>query len=92
VTELSPLIFWWLNTARCRCHLVSKQELEHYPVSISCLHKFTLAIYSDFRALVIVPERRITDEFTNVQHPLNITGVSKRRHKKRFVMNALDKL
>jgi hypothetical protein len=24
-----------------------------------------------------MPERRITDEFTNAQHPLNMAGVSK---------------
>jgi hypothetical protein len=31
--------------------------------------------------LVSVPERRITDEFTNVQHPLNMTIVSKQKNK-----------
>ena len=29
-----------------------------------------------------VPERRMTDEFTNAQHPLNMAGVSKRPAKK----------
>ena len=29
-----------------------------------------------------VPERRITEEFTNAQYPLNMAGVSKRWQKK----------
>ena len=37
-----------------------------------------LAIYYDFRAL----SRRIINEFTNAQHPLNMAGVSKRWQKK----------
>jgi hypothetical protein len=38
-----------------------------------------------------VLECRTTDEFTNMQHPLNMTGVSKRRQKV-IVKNALDNM
>ena len=52
------------------------------------------------RSRLSVPEHRITDEFTNSQHPLNMAGVRKRRQKSaikllpaaQLVTNALDNM
>ena len=53
--------------------MMSLQQL-----SIDIAGKFALAIHSRLS----VPERRITDEIMNAQHPLNMAGVSKDWQKK----------
>ena len=50
--------------------------------SFGCFRKFTLAFYSDFRALSPECARAQNNEFTSAQQPLYMAGVSKRRQKK----------
>jgi hypothetical protein len=46
-----------------------------------CVCKMSLSIYSNEHSHPSVPEHRITNEFTNAQHPLTMAGVSKHLQK-----------
>ena len=78
MTDFSPhIVFQWLYTARDAgvIWLASKDLNDCYPVSIS------LSTLISERSHLSVPEHRTTDGFTNAQHPLNMTVVSKSRQK-----------
>lgn len=85
MTDFLLIFFWWLYTARDAgvIWLASKNLYDYYPVRISLAFANSLWLSTPIleQSCLIVPERK-TDEFTNAQHPLNMTSVSKHRQKK----------